>query len=161
MRSTVIYIVDGVLVVGTLALIVWAFAFARPVLGAPEDGFTTTGAVLFSFEKGDTLLIDEAPDFGSPRRIAVRDTALVALEPGTYYWKVDGAVPSEVRSVTVDSRVELAVRASPDGYDIVNGGTTRLAVEIYSQGALTGRHLLEPRDRLTAEGDAFIGGQNE
>ena len=161
MHKKMIYVIDAVLIAGTLALLTWAFMFTRPVLGEPVDGSVITGAVLFSFEKGDMLLIDEAPDFGSPRRIPVRDNALVTLEPGTYYWKVEGAVSSEIRTITVDSLVELKVRKSAQGYDVMNGGTTRLAVETYSQGTLTGKIILEPNEAENTEGDKFIGAQNE
>lgn len=161
MNKKLLYGIDALLLVGTLSLVVWAFFFATPLLGAPEDGFTTTGAVLFTFEKGDMLLIDDTLEFSSPQRIPVTDQALITLEPGTYYWKVEGVLPSEIRQITVESLVELRVRKSDTGYAITNGGDTRLNVDVYDQGTLTGQVILSPDETRDEQGDTFIGGQHD
>lgn len=161
MHKKLLYTIDALLLVGTLSLFIWAFFFARPLLGAPEDGFTTTGAVLFTFEKGDMLLIDDNLEFSSPQRIPVQDRALITLEPGTYYWKVEGVLPSEIREITVASLVELRVRKSGEGYAITNGGNSRLNVDVYDQGTLTGKVVLSPDETQDEEGDQFVGGQYE
>lgn len=161
MNKKLVYGIDALLLVGTLGLVVWAFMFARPILGAPEDGFTTTGAVLFRFEKGDTLLIDDTPEFVSPQRIPVHDQALITLEPGTYYWKVEGTLPSEIRQITVESLVELRVRKSDEGYAITNGGNSQLNVDVYDKGVLTGQVVLAPDQTDVAEGDQFVGGHDD
>ncbi len=161
MHKKIVYGIDALLVVGTLALFVWAFFYATPLLNAPTDGVVATGAVLFSFERGDFLLIDDNVDFTSPQRISVRDKALITLEPGTYYWMVEGVLPSEIRQITVESVVDLQVRASDAGYDITNAGTSRLNVDVYDKGVLTGKIILAPDESLEKVGDTFIGGQHD
>ena len=160
MHKSFVYGIDALLVVGTLALVVWAFLYSTPLLNTPTDGVVATGAVLFSFERGDFLLIDDNPDFSSPQRISVRDRALITLEPGTYYWMVEGVLPSEIRQITVESVIDLQVRASESGYDITNAGDARLNVDVYDKGVLTGNIILVPDESSGATGDAFIGGQH-
>lgn len=159
MHRSLVYTIDAVLVVGTLVLVAWAFLYATPVLASPENGFTTTGAVLFSFEKGDFLLIDDNAQFTSPERIPVNDQALISLSPGTYYWKVEGALSSEIRQVTVQSAVELKVRKSGNGYDITNGGNDDLSVDVYDKGILTGNIILSPDESNSVTGSKFVGRQ--
>lgn len=157
MKKTFIYIVDSVLLVGTLALFIAAFQYARPLIGSPEDGFTTTGAVLFSFDRADTLFIDDTPAFSSPQRISVRDSARITLEPGIYYWKVEGDLPSDVRQINVTSFVELRVRAEGEGYAVTNAGSTKLHVDLYEEGILIDSMELVPDQTEEAQGDQFVG----
>lgn len=161
MHKKHIMVLDSIVVFVTLVTLVGIFMFARPTLYSPTEGYSTTGAVLFSFERGEIILIDDNLDFTSPQKIIVKDNIVVHMQPGTYYWKVEGALDSQIRSFSVNSVVDLRLEDNGNGYDIVNGGNTMLDVEVYDQGTLTGRVVLDTDERKTISGEEFVGGQHE
>lgn len=155
--------IDFALVGVTVCGIILMFMFARPVLHTPADGFvTTTGAVVFSFDRAERILIDDNLQFTSPQVFEVKDNLLITLPPGAYYWKVEGSLESEVRQLTIESHVALKVRDAGNGsYELVNAGNTRLNVDIYDHGRLTGNVIVETENSTVAEGTMFKGGQHE
>jgi hypothetical protein len=157
MNKKYVYAIDAVCLVVTLGIIISSLIFLRPNLYSPPSGLTTTGAVLFSFSNGDYILIDDNLQFSSPQRYEVRDDLLITLNPGSYYWKVVGALSSEIRQLTVQSVVDLRLRESSDGYELVNGGNTKLDVDIYENGTLTGRAVLDVDETGKANGNSFFG----
>src|SRR3989344_8726141 len=139
-----ILVIDGVFIVGTLAVLLGMFLYYQPVLNSPDNGARVTGAVLFSFEKANEILIDDNLDFSSPRRILAEDDLVINLEPGIYYWKVrnDGVLNSEIRKLEVNSQVALRLEESEKGYDLVNAGDVPLEVDVFNNGTLTGKVTL-------------------
>jgi len=129
-----ILVIDGVFIVGTLAVLLGMFLYYQPVLNSPDNGARVTGAVLFSFEKANEILIDDNLDFSSPRRILAEDDLVINLEPGIYYWKVrnDGILNSEIRKLEVNSQVALRLEESEKGYDLVNAGDVPLDVDLFN-----------------------------
>jgi hypothetical protein len=150
-------LIDALCLVVTIAVIVGFFVFFQPKLYSPIQGLTTTGAVLFSFSNGDYILIDDNAQFTSPQRYEVQDDLIITLNPGNYYWKVVGAVSSEIRQLTIQSIVDLRLRESKDGYDLVNGGNTKLDVDIYENGTLTGKAVLDIDKSVSGNGNLFVG----
>ena len=163
MKKTIL-VIDLVLVVGSLALIAWLVGYSQPLVIAPIDGYTSTdGSILFEFEKADLILIDDNLDFSSPQRIYVEDNLVINLKPGVYYWKVSGALESDVRELTIESEIDLKLKESgtKDVYEVVNSGNERLNVDVYDHGLLSGNIILEKDESSEVSGTKFIGRQDE
>lgn len=157
-------VIDFVLIVGTLLLIAGSVGYARPLIIAPVDGLVTTEtAVLFSFEKADLILIDDNPAFTSPTEIYVKDNLIINLKPGVYYWKVVGISESMVRELIIESEVDLKLKESENGeeYEVVNSGNTRLNVDVYNGGVLSGNVVLDVDESEEVSGTKFIGREDE
>ena len=151
---------DFILVVGSLLLIAGLVGYARPLVIAPIDNFETSDtSVLFEFEKANLILIDDNLEFSSPQEIYVEDNLVINLEPGVYYWKIQGTLSSEVRELTIQSEVGLKLRDSGDKYEIVNSGNTPLNVDVYEQGELKETVTLNIDDGEVVSGTKFIGGE--
>jgi hypothetical protein len=158
---------DFIVIVGTLILIAGLVGYSRPLVISPLDDFVSreTG-VLFSFEKADLILIDSNPEFTSPDKIYAENNLVINLKPGIYYWKLNGALSSEVRKLTIESEVDLklkkSVEGTEEGYEVVNSGNTELNVDIYgSDEELIGNVILEIDKSEEVEGTKFIGSENE
>lgn len=159
----VIYGIDFLIIVGTLATLFFSIGYVQPLLIQPIDGLeTTNSSVLFSFEKASAILIDDNPEFSSPDVINARNDAVINLKPGIYYWKLDGVLESDVRKFTILSEIELKLREFEDGYEVVNAGNTRLNVDIYSEDVLTGSIVLDAGESHKTEEkeNKFIGRQD-
>ena len=117
--------------------------------------------LVFETEAADVILIDDNVNFTSPMKIYAKDNLAVNLEPGRYYWKLDGILPSEIRTLQIESKVELKLRETSEGYELVNGGNINLNVKVYSNGSKIGEMLLKPSENNTVSGDKAVGGQNE
>src|SRR3989344_3137654 len=154
-----ILVIDGVFIVGTLAVLLGMFLYYQPVLNSHDNGARVTGAVLFSFEKADEILIDDNLDFSSPRRILAEDNLVINLEQGVYYWKVKsaGLLNSEIRQLTVNSEVALRLEESDDGYNLVNAGSVPLDVDVFNNGTLTGKVTLDVNEVSDEKADLFVG----
>ena len=162
MHKKYIIAVDFVLVVGTLLLIAGLVGYAQPLVIAPLDDLTTTdGSVLFEFEKADLILIDDNLDFTSPTEIYVEDNLVINLKPGVYYWKVEGALQSSVRKLTIQSEVDLKIKEIGDKYELVNSGNTRLNVDIYEAGELIENIILGVDEEEEVSGTKFVGREDE
>jgi len=171
-KKSWIYLIDGILIIGTLMSLMSVFYFkgyeitgliTGPVLNSPENGSVISQAVLFSFDYGNILMIDDNLAFSHPQEFDVQDNLQITLEPGVYYWMVkgEGEKKSEIREFTVQSRIELKLRKSESGlgYEVVNAGNTKLNVDVYEGGQLTGKMILDVNRAGNAQGDKFIGGQ--
>lgn len=156
--------IDLLVVVGTLIVIAVLVGYARPLVIAPTDKLSTTNtAVLFSFEKANLILIDDNLEFSSPEEIYVKDNLVINLKPGIYYWKVVGALPSEVRKLTIESEVDLKLRrvaSGNDSYEIVNSGNAELNVDVYQGEKLAGNVVLGVDGNKEVSGTKFVGREN-
>jgi len=153
--------IDLLVVVGTLMAIAILVGYARPLVIAPTDELSTTNtAVLFSFEKANLILIDDNLEFSSSEEIYVEDNLVINLKPGVYYWKVVGALPSEVRKLTIESEVDLKLRRAAgkdESYEIVNSGNTELNVDVYQGEKLAGNVILGFDENKEVSGTKFVG----
>ncbi len=158
LNKTFIRAVDFVVLSISLIAIISLVRYAQPLVIAPLDEYQTSNtSVLFAFEKGEAILIDDNVEFSSPDRILTNSTNSITLQPGTYYWKVEGVLNSDVRKLSVLSRVELLLRSTSEGYDVINAGTTTLDVAVYNQSTFVKNVTLAPAATETAQGDTFVG----
>lgn len=163
MNHKIIRAIDFVILAGTFLTLMFAMRYAQPLVISPIDNLVTTNnSFLFSFEKGDVIFIDDNSDFTSPEKIFVQDNIVINLKPGTYYWKVQGAADSDVRKLTILSVVDLKIRktAMENTYELVNGGNTRLNVDVYTNDVLNHTISISPDENKNMSGTKFIGGEN-
>jgi hypothetical protein len=161
METRTIYAIDLIVLAGTLAAILFIVGYARPLLIAPIDKMTSSNSsVLFSFEKGNSVFIDDNIEFSSSEEIEVRDNFILTLKPGHYYWKVRGVVESEIRELTILSEVSLMLRESDGKMEVVNAGNTELDVDIYNNSVLVGKVVLEKEESSDVGGNKVVGRQN-
>jgi len=159
-RRKHIVAIDFVVILASLFVLVGVVGYAKPLVISPlDDLVTSNGSVLFSFENGNLILIDDNLDFSSPTRINVEDNILINLKPGIYYWKVEGVLSSEIRRLTINSEVDLRIRLSDESYEVVNGGNVVLDVEYYEEGRFVGKETLDVDESGFLEGDKFVGGE--
>ncbi|MEK6933571.1 MAG: hypothetical protein AABW75_01705 [Nanoarchaeota archaeon] len=163
LNKKIIYGIDFLIVAGTLVGLFVMFGYARPLVIGPIDDYNTSStSVLFTFEKGEVILIDDNLEFSSPQKIYAQDYLVVHLDPGKYYWKIEGALPSSVRSLTINSVVDLKLKKSEgreDEYEVVNAGNTLLDVEVYHNDILNQTLVLEVDESKQVSGEAFVGRQ--
>lgn len=158
----IIYAIDLVLLLGSLVALFFIAGYAQPLVIAPIDEYSSdNGSVLFSFDNAERIYIDDNAEFSSPEIYDVDDNFVLRLEPGIYYWKAEGLVQSDVRTLTIESRIELRVRESDsgEGYEVVNAGNTVLNVDVYDKGSFSERIILAPYDSEVLRGDKFVGGE--
>ena len=156
-----IWKIDLVVVLVSVFVLMGIVGYAQPLVIAPFDDFESSdGDVLFEFERADVLLIDDNMDFTTPDEYSVEDGLRVELEPGVYYWKVSGVLGSEVRTLTINSRVELKLVETDEGMAVVNAGNVRLNVDVYDGDELIEKKKLGIGDGVGG-GDRFIGGYDE
>lgn len=154
-----IYIIDTLLIVVSLIGIMFLVGYSQPLVIAPVDNLeTTNSSVLFEFGNANEILIDDNIQFSSPEIIYAKDNLIINLKPGKYYWKLKGVGESEVRTLTIISEVELKLRKSKGGYEVVNAGNTLLDVDVYSDGELKERVVLDVDDVVSVSGSKFVGG---
>lgn len=156
-----IWKIDLAIVLASVFVLMGLVGYAQPLVIAPLDEYeSVVGDVLFSFERADVLLIDDNMDFSTPRKYEVSDGLRVRLEPGVYYWKVSGVLGSEVRTLTINSVVDLELVEREDGFGVVNAGNVRLNVDVFDGGELVERKKLGVGD-VAEGGDKFVGGMAE
>jgi hypothetical protein len=163
-NSKHILILDLVVVIGSLFVIAGFVGYSQPLVISPIDDFETTDtSVLFGFDNGEAILIDDNLEFTSPLIIYAEDNMVINLKPGTYYWKVEGVIDSEIRSLTIVSEIDLKLRESgTEGkYEIVNAGNTVLNVEIYRGENLEDEVVLGVDESKEVSGTKFVGGQED
>jgi len=142
--------------------LILSFGYVQPLVISPINGFEgSEGSILFSFEKANLILIDDNLDFSSPNKYHAEDDLIINLKPGIYYWKSVGAFPSKVRYFTIKSEVDLKIREAGEEYEVINGGNTKLNVEVYRDGVLSGNIILDVGENGRVKGDKFIGGEDE
>jgi len=152
-----IWKIDLIVVLVSVFVLMGIVGYARPLVIAPIDEYVSMdGEVLFEFERADILLVDDNMDFTTPDEYVVRDGLEIGLEPGIYYWKVSGVLGSEVRTLTIESRVELALVEGEDGFSVVNAGNVRLNVDVYDGEELVERKKLGVGEFVDG-GDKYLG----
>ena len=156
-----IWKIDLLLVLISVGVLMGLVGYAQPLVIAPLDEYVSTdGEVLFEFARAEVLLIDDNMDFTSPDEYDVVDGLKVRLEPGVYYWKVRGVLGSEVRTLTINSVVELRLIESEYGFEVVNAGNVRLNVDVYDGDELLEKKKVEVGDVVDG-GNKFVGVQGE
>lgn len=152
-----IWKIDLIIIGITVLVLIVLVGYAQPLVIAPLDEYKSlNGEVLFEFERADVLLIDDNKEFTSPDEYRVAEGLVVVLEPGIYYWKAVGILKSDIRKLTIQSRVELRLVETKDGIAVINVGNVRLNVDVYD-----GDDLIEKRKVGVGEsvggGDKYIG----
>ena len=156
-----IWKIDLIIIGISVLVLMGLVGYARPLVIAPMDDYVSQdGAVLFSFERADVLLIDDNSDFTTPDEYKVSAGLRIVLDSGIYYWKVSGVLGSEVRKLTILSRVELALIETDEGWGVVNAGNVRLNVDVYDGDDLIERKKLSVGDMVEG-GDKFVGEYDE
>jgi hypothetical protein len=149
--------IDVIVVGSSLLVLIMLVGYAQPLVIAPLDEYkSVNGEVLFEFERADALLIDDNKEFSSPDEYEVVEGLIVVLEPGIYYWKVVGVLKSEVRKLTIESRVELKLVETEDGIAVVNIGNVRLNVDVYDGDDLIEKRKVEIGESVEG-GDKYVG----
>lgn len=165
MKAKHVVKIDVVVILISVFILMGLVGYARPLVIAPLDEYETYGSeVLFEFEKAEVLLIDDNMDFTSPEEYLVSGGEKVMLEPGVWYWKVKGILGSEIRTLTINSVVELELVESEEGFSVVNIGNTRLNVDVYDGEELIERRKLSLREESgigNRESVKVVGGQDE
>jgi hypothetical protein len=136
--------------------------YARPLVIAPLNNFeTTNNSVLFEFERGNIILIDDNLEFSSPQKIYAEDNLIINLKTGKYFWKIDGLVESEIRELTIISEVNLRFKKIDDKFVLVNSGNVKLNVDVYDNESLVDNFILDIDDDKEINGNKFVGEQND
>jgi len=150
--------IDVVVIVVSLVILMGLVGYARPLVIAPMNDFESEDEnVLFSFERADVLLIDDNMDFTTPDKYRVIEGEKIRLEPGVYYWKVSGVLGSEIRKLTIKSKVELELVEVDEGWGVVNSGNVRLNVDVYDGEELIESKKLEISEALDSQGTKYVG----
>lgn len=94
--------IDFIVVAITLLTIAVLIGYSRPLIISPTDNLLTTNtSILFSFEKGDYIILDDNLEFSSPEKIYTHNDLVLNLKPGIYYWRIEGALQSKVRKLII------------------------------------------------------------
>ncbi|MCK4997775.1 hypothetical protein KAS08_05730 [Candidatus Pacearchaeota archaeon] len=156
------YKIDMVMILVSVFVLMGIVGFSQPLVIAPLDELETFDTeVLFTIEKGEKLLIDDNLDFTTPDEYEVEDGLKINLKPGKYYWKVVGMISSEVRTLTINSKVSLEFVEGETDFDVVNAGNIKLNVDIYNGTEKVGEKKLSPGEEVVGDGTKFIGEQND
>ena len=154
--------IDLIIVLGSLIIVALYVGYSSPLVIAPIDDLnTTSSSVLFEFEKADKIMIDENPEFTSPREINVKDNLVVTLKPGTYYWKVSGITDSAIRKLTIISEINLKMKDKGEKVELVNSGNVDLNVDVYDENILVDSIELRRDENAEVSGNLIVGGENE
>ncbi len=157
-----IFAIDMILIVGSLFAIIFIVGYAHPLIISPIDNLETSRTnVLFSVEKADRILIDDNINFTSPESYGFGDGLVINLKPGTYYWKAVGVLESEIRTLTINSEINLRLRKLEDGdFAVVNAGNERLNVKIYNGTEKISEVELDVFEETKEKGTKYVGGKN-
>ncbi|MFA5061370.1 MAG: hypothetical protein WC494_03595 [Candidatus Pacearchaeota archaeon] len=158
-----LYKIDILVVAVSLTALIFLVGYMQPLVIAPVDSYETNSeSVLFSIEKADVLLVDDNIDFTTPDEYPLEEGLKISLEPGDYYWMARGLFKSEIRTLTILSRVELELRQIDDSnYGVFNAGNVRLNVDIYNGTEFIGSKKVESNSVFPLIGDKFVGGYDE
>lgn len=159
MKRKFVYLVDGILILISLFALFFVGGSIHPMVVSPLDGFNTSESfVLFSIENAQKILIDEYIDFPNPKEYSVKEGLKIELEPGEYYWQAINSlgIKSEVKRLTIISHIDLKVEESSEGYFIVNGGNTRLNVDVYNDSTFLENFNLVPDGKTESFGNKFF-----
>lgn len=153
-----IYIADVLVVAISVATLLFFARYAQPLVIAPLSDFKTTNtSVLFSIERGSILLIDDSSTFSSPESFPLSDNLVLSLQPGVYFWKVEGIVDSPVRKMVIDSIVDLQIQENENGYNVFNTGTVPANVTFYANDTLIDSRVISIGRRAAGNGTYIEG----
>jgi hypothetical protein len=163
MNKEIIHKIDLILLIAgiiSLVTIVGIVGFRTPYVILPQDNLTTSEeTVLFSFENADKVLIDDNQNFSSPKVWEVKDNLIIELEPGIYYWKLQGIVESKIRKLNIQSKIDLRMNKLNNSYTLTNAGNIGLNVEVYNKSELKRNFSLGTNEKEKVLGNKFIGSQ--
>lgn len=149
-----------VLIFGTIFFLAGFVNYAQPLIIAPLNNLeTTNGSVLFEFERGNVILIDDNLEFSSPQKIYAVDNLIINLNVGKYYWKIEGVMNSDVKELTILSQVNLKLKKVDDKYLVVNAGNVELNVEVYNNKSFVENIILNIDESKEVSGTKFVGAQ--
>jgi len=132
MEEKTIRKIDIALIAAALVAITITINYAIPYVISPIGNTNeASNSVLFSFGKDDLIAIDDSPEFLSPEEIHAKDNLSIILKPGVYYLRISGIASSETRKLTILSEINLKLRSAGRVYEVINGGDTKLNVDIY------------------------------
>ncbi len=132
-----IYVIDGILVVGTLiVLFLFLSSLGIGATGMAIGPIRDSTNVLIYLEDGNKLLVDEDIEFFSPMVYNINDGVKIFFEPGNYYLMVseNEGLRDEVMEFTVESGIELKIKKIEESYGLVNIGNYMLNVDVYEGG---------------------------
>ena len=162
MKTKHIYAIDLAVIVGSLLFLIIVVGYVRPLVIAPLDELSTTNdSVLFLIEKAGVILIDDNSGFTSPEEIEVAEGMVIKLKPGVYYWKAVGVLESAIRTITINSEVDLRIKKIGDDYGLVNAGNVNLNVDVYNGTDLVDSRELGIGEEREVSGTKFIGEWDE
>jgi hypothetical protein len=151
------YKIDFVVILFSTIILIFLVGYSRPLVIAPIENFETTdNEILFSIEKASKLIIDDNIEFTTPEEYDVVDGLALELKPGKYYWKVVGLTSSEVRTLIIESEVNLKLVEDEEGYSVVNAGNVRLFVDVYD-----GEELMSEEELKVGEKIGILGNKLE
>jgi hypothetical protein len=157
-----IYKIDIALVVVSIVVLIGVVGYATPLVIAPLDGYKTSDSeILFSIDNANVLFVDDNIDFTTPEEYSLEDGLKINLKPGTYYWKAVGVLESKVRTLTINSEVNLKLEFNNGSYNVVNAGNIRLNIDVYNGTELVDRVKLDVAQSTDVSGTKFIGGIDE
>jgi hypothetical protein len=162
-KNKIIYALDFLIITGSAFLLIMLTGYTQPLVIGPIDNFETSESVLFTIEKADKILIDKDIGFSNPKIYYAEDGLDINLEPGEYYWKAEGisGIETEIRKLTILSKIDLRLRQTSEGYEIANSGNVRLNVDVYDDENYLESFKLAPMEEKQTRGDKFFGGWNE
>ncbi len=153
--------IDKVILVGTVVLFLVtlvAFMLTANSFGSNNRASSNT---LFSFKSGSVILIDSNINFRFPERIVAKDNLVIIIRNGTYYWKIEDAIPEDVIELNItEPVVNLKLKKSEEGYNVVNYNNGTLNVDMYRKDGLTGTVILENEEDNEVSGVVYVGGKN-
>ena len=162
MKTKHIYKIDMALIVVSVVVLIGVVGYVNPLVISPLDDYETSDSeILFSIEKADVLLIDDNIDFTTPDEYFLEDGLKINLKPGKYYWKVVGVLESDVRTLTINSEINLKLEFDGDGYSVVNVGNVRLNVDVYNETGLVDKIKVGVGGEANVKGDKLIWSQDE
>ena len=158
MKNKHILKIDLVLVVVSLVVLMGAVGYVNPLVISPLDDYETSETeILFSIEKADALLIDDNLDFTTPDEYSLEDGLRIDLKPGKYYWKAVGILESEIRTLTINSEINLELKFNGNNYNVMNVGNIKLNVDVYNGTDLVEKVKVGVGDEAKVSGDGFVG----
>jgi len=152
-----------------LQLIFVLSVFSFVIFFAPSLEYPNNGEILnrqdveFKFRNANVILVDETPDFSSPKKINLDELNIskVFFEPGKYYWKAVGLIESEVREFVVSSNVGLEL--DEENKTIKNVGDSKINVTKETSKGIEGLVILDVEVEYPIEaenGTKYRGEQN-
>lgn len=154
-----IHLIDGIVVMLSLVILVFIGGNITPMAIAPLNNLETTeSSVLFSIEKAEKILIDSSVEFNNPKEYTLKNNLGIELEPGEYYWQAVNSLglKTEIKKLTVVSKIDLRLEETLEGYKILNGGNTKLNVDIYNDSELVDSINIVPYEEKQTSGNKFF-----